>query len=345
MINSIFIDTIKGEKRERPPVWFMRQAGRILPRYLKLREQYSFHELMGEPELAAQVTLLPVDDLGVDAAILFSDILVIPEALGMKLNFSDKGPKFENPLYLSSNPVAELNSDEQKLEHIYQAIDIIKQEKSEETALIGFCGAPFTTFCYMVQGHSANHNFTEAIKLFYNDSKTSDAIFEKITELSIHYATTQAAHGIDAFQLFETHAGLIPSEVYNQRVLPFAKRICNAVREKGVPTIFFPKGLGNGMKAVTHEVADFVSIDWQFSLSEARELIDPRVGLQGNLDPRLFNVENRVILTSALEKLLPFGQANSNWIFNAGHGVSPENAFDNVKYTVDWIKSVDWGRK
>ncbi len=344
MSKSIFIDTIKGEKRERPPVWFMRQAGRILPRYMKMREKYSFREMMLQPELAAEVTLLPVDDLGVDAAILFSDILVIPEAMGMKLNFSDKGPKFSNPLYQSSNPLAELKPDEQKLEHIYKAIDIIKNDKPEDVALIGFCGAPFTTFCYMVQGHSANHNFTEAINLFYNDPKTTEAIFEKITELSIHYATTQAAHGIDAFQLFETHAGLIPSELYNERVLPFAKRICNAVREKGVPTIFFPKGLGNGMKAVTHEVADFVSIDWQFSLNEARELIDQRVGLQGNIDPRLFSIKDRNMLTAALESYLPFGQANSNWIFNAGHGVSPDNSFENVKYTVDWIKSVNWGR-
>src|ERR1035437_141811 len=274
MSNSIFIDTLKGVKRERPPVWFMRQAGRVLPSYLELRKQHSFRELMLNPELAAEVTLLPVNDLCVDAAILFSDILIIPEALGMDLKFTDKGPIFDNPLQDARNQLSSLKADSSKLEHVYKALDIIKKQKPEDVALIGFCGAPFTTFCYMIEGNSTKHDFAQAINLFYNDPKTTAQIFELITELSIEYATTQAAHGIDTFQLFETHAGLIPSELYIERVLPYVKRITNAVREKNVPVIFFPKGLGNGMAKVNFDIADFVSIDWKFSMTEARRIIE-----------------------------------------------------------------------
>lgn len=344
MSNSIFIDTLKGVKRERPPVWFMRQAGRVLPSYLELRKQHSFRELMLNPELAAEVTLLPVNDLGVDAAILFSDILIIPEALGMDLKFTDKGPVFDNPLQDARNQLSSLKADSSKLEHVYKALDIIKKQKPEDVALIGFCGAPFTTFCYMVEGNSANHNFSNAIKLFYNDPKLSAQILEIITELSIEYATTQTEHGIDVFQLFETHAGLIPSEMYIERIMPFVNRITNAVRSKNTPVIFFPKGLGIGLAHINYDVADFVGIDWQYSLPEARALCDNKVGVQGNLDPRILAIDNKEILEAELEKYKTFGQQNHNWIFNTGHGLSPDNKLENVKFVADWVKKTNWNR-
>jgi uroporphyrinogen decarboxylase len=344
MANSIFTDTLKGIKRERPPVWFMRQAGRVLPSYLQLRKQHSFQELMLNPELAAEVTLLPVNDLGVDAAILFSDILIIPEALGMDLKFTDKGPVFDLPLRDGQKQLASLKADSSKLEHVYKALDIIKKQKPEDVALIGFCGAPFTTFCYMVEGNSTNHNFSHAIKLFYNNPKMSAQILEIITELSIEYATAQAEHGIDVFQLFETHAGLIPSEMYIERILPYVNRITNAVRAKNVPVIFFPKGLGAGLAHINFDVADFVGIDWQYSLSDARALCDSKVGVQGNLDPRILSIENKEILEKELEKYKAFGEKNLNWIFNTGHGLSPDNSVENVKFVVDWVKSTNWNR-
>jgi uroporphyrinogen decarboxylase len=325
-------------------VWFMRQAGRVLPSYLKLREQYSFRELMLNPELAAEVTLLPVNELGVDAAILFSDILVIPEALGMNLKFTDKGPVFDAPLQDAARQLASLQPDSSKLEHVYKALDIIKKQKPNDVALIGFCGAPFTTFCYMVEGNSVNHNFSKAIKLFYNNPEISGKILELITELSIEYATTQAEHGIDVFQLFETHAGLIPSEMYNERIMPHVNRITNAVRRKNIPVIFFPKGLGIGISHINYDVADFVGIDWQYSLSEARALVDSKVGVQGNLDPRILAIDNKEILEKELEKYKAFGQKNLNWIFNTGHGLSPDNSVENVKFVVDWVKKTNWNR-
>lgn len=342
--NSIFLDTINGIKRERPPVWFMRQAGRVLPSYMKLREQYSFHELMRNPQLAADVTLLPVHDLGVDAAILFSDILVVPEALGMSLEFTDKGPIFDTPLKNNIGNISQLKADTSKLAHIYEAIKLIKVQKPEEVALIGFCGAPFTTFCYMVQGNSTNHTFAEAIQLIYNDRENAKKLFEIITELSIEYALNQVKAGIDTFQLFETHAGLLPYELYLELVLPYVKRITKAVREAGCPTIFFPKGLGAGMKHIDFDIADYVSVDWQDSLTESRKIIDPKVGLQGNLDPRVFSMTNKDALINELEKYKSFGKDNYNWIFNIGHGLSPDNSFENVKATIDWVKTTNWNR-
>ncbi len=344
MSNSIFIKTIKGEKCSRPPVWFMRQAGRVLPSYLKLRQQYSFQELLKDPLLTSKVTLLPVYELGVDAAILFSDILVVPEALGMKLDFTDKGPVFSNPLKNNSNAIKNLKADTNKLSHIYKAIELIKEQKPEDIALIGFCGAPFTTFCYMVQGNSANHTFSEAIQLVYSDRKLAKELFGMITELSVEYALNQVKSGIDTFQLFETHAGLLPYELYIDLVLPFVKTITRAVRQTGCPTIFFPKGLANGMKYLDYDVADFIGIDWQDSLADSRKIIDKRVGLQGNIDPRIFSVKNSDILFHELEKFKTFGKNNYNWIFNAGHGVSPDNLFENLKLTVDWVKSTNWNR-
>ncbi|MBN2485687.1 MAG: uroporphyrinogen decarboxylase [Bacteroidales bacterium] len=344
MSSSIFLKTIKGEKCNRPPVWFMRQAGRVLPSYLKLREQYSFQELMNNPQLAARVTLLPVNELGVDAAILFSDILVVPEALGMNLVFTDKGPVFSNPLKDKLENINSLKAETNRLSHIYETIGLIKNQLSDNKALIGFCGAPFTTFCYMVQGNSASHSFPEAVKLIYSDRKLAAKLLALITELSVEYALNQVKSGIDAFQLFDTHAGLLPYELYIDWVLPFAKTITSSVRQAGCPVIFFPKGLAGGMKHIGYDVADYVGIDWQDSLAGSRKIIDKNVGLQGNIDPRIFSVNNKQVLFAELEKFKDFGKANYNWIFNAGHGVSPDNLFENVKLTVDWVKSTEWNR-
>lgn len=339
--SSIFIKTLKGEKTERPPVWFMRQAGRVLPSYMKLREKYSFRELMEDPALAAEVTLLPVYDLGVDAAILFSDILVIPEAMGMNLLWTDHGPRFTNPLKDIENPLSELKANPSKLEHIYAAIDEIIRTRPEGIPLIGFCGAPFTTLCYMVQGLSSSHNFPAAVEFLYRNKKMTIKLLDAIAELSIEYALNQVKHGISAFQLFETHAGLIPSDVYFEVVMPAVRKISAAVRAAGVPVIFLPKGIGAGLQHITFEDADFVSIDWQTPLTEARQMLDKRVGVQGNLDPRLLLADKDSIIAE-LEKYTDFAKKEDKWIFNLGHGLIPEISFENTKLVIDWIKQNDW---
>lgn len=322
----------------------MRQAGRVLPSYMALREKYSFRELMTDPSLAAKVTMLPVYDLEVDAAILFSDILVIPEALGMKLNFTDKGPVFENPLGSSENRLSMLKPDVSKLDHIYKAIEIIIKDKPAGIPLIGFCGAPFTTLCYMVQGNSSNHNFPDAVKLIYDNRKTALKLLEIITETSVEYALSQVKRGIDVFQLFETHAGLLPSELYFEVALPFVKKITSAVRGNGVPVIFFPKDIGSGYSKMNFDIADAVSVDAQIPITEARKMIDSRVALQGNFDQRILSDDNKTVTEKELEKFLEFGRKENKWIFNTGHGLMPDNLFENVKFVVNRIKNACWER-
>lgn len=343
MTNSIFLNTIQGYKTTRPPVWFMRQAGRVLPNYLKLREKHTFSELMHSPQLAAEVTLMPVYDLGVDAAILFSDILVIPAALGMGLNFTESGPKFDLALKEMADPASQLVPDASMLNYIYDAIDEIIRTKPADIPLIGFCGAPFTTLCYMVQGLSSNHTFPEAVTLLYKDRKMTHKLLAAITELSVEYARNQVKHGVSAFQIFETHAGLIPSDVYQEVMMPYVRQIAIAAREEGCPVIFLPKGLGYGIKHIQPEDADFLSVDWQMPIQEARELVHPEIGLQGNLDPRLLFSDQKTI-RETLESYVDFGSKEQKWIFNLGHGFMPGIPFENAKFVVDWIKQTNWRR-
>jgi uroporphyrinogen decarboxylase len=338
---SLFLDTLKGKTTSRPPVWFMRQAGRVLPSYNALKENYTFWELMRNPELAAKVTLLPVHDLGVDAAILFSDILVIPYAMGMGLDFTDAGPVFDNPLKNVTEPLKNLKPQPEKLNYIYQAIDKVIETRPNEVPLIGFCGAPLTTMCFMIQGLGTKSNFADAEKFFFTNKALTKRVAEEVTELSITYALEQIKHGIAAFQLFDTHAGLVPFEYYKEVFMPSVKKIADAVRATGTPFIFFPKGIGTGLTDITFDLCDFVSVDWQTSIFTARKLVDKNVGLQGNLDPRVLYADKETII-SELEKFIPFAQQEQKWIFNLGHGFMPGIPVENVMLVMDWIKSANW---
>jgi uroporphyrinogen decarboxylase len=343
MAEPILLQTLKGKATPRPPVWFMRQAGRILPNYLKLKENYTFWQMMQKPEVAAEVTLMPVYDLGVDAAILFSDILVIPYALGMGLDFTDDGPVFEKPLAFRDNPVQDLNPDPSKLNYIYDVIDEIIKTRPDNIPLIGFCGAPLTVILFMLQGLGRKGDFPDAIKFIYQNKETTKKLIEELTDLSIIYAQEQIAHGVEVFQLFDTHAGLIPFELYEELFMPSIKKMASAVREKGVPFIFFPKGLATGIKNVTPEHCDFLSIDWQTSLTSARELVHNEIGLQGNLDPRLLYASQNEI-EEVLNRYIDFGSKNQNWVFNLGHGFMPGLPYENAKFLTEWVKNENWKR-
>ncbi len=338
---SIFLDTLQGKTTSRPPVWYMRQAGRVLPSYLKLKAHHSFWELMQNPDLAAKVTLLPVDDLGVDAAILFSDILVIPYALGMGLDFTDNGPVFENPLKQFDRPAERLHPAPEKLEYIYRAIDRINETKPGNTPLIGFCGAPLTVLSFMLQGLGSRSDFTDAVKWMFSHLNQINPLVETITELTIVYIKNQIRHGIDAFQLFETNAGLVPNEMYQKYFLPFVERIATVVREENIPFIFFPKGIGDGLHLLGPQHADFISVDWLTPMERARHILDNSLGLQGNLDPRLLFADKKTI-EKQLEAYLHFGRKHKNWIFNLGHGFLPGTPFENALFITDWVKEQKW---
>jgi uroporphyrinogen decarboxylase len=340
-MSSILLDTLKGKSTNRPPVWYMRQAGRVLPNYLKLKEKHTFWEMMKQPDLAAEVTLLPVYDLGVDAAILFSDILVIPYALGMGLDFTDKGPVFDNPLKNVDDPLILFHPDSSKLDYIYQVIDRIIATKPTDIPLIGFCGAPLTVLAFMIQGLGSRSNFEDAIKYFFKEKSHTRKIIDLVTELSIEYALNQIKHGAQVFQLFDTNAGLVPNNLYFELFMPAIKKISHAVRQTGTPFIFFPKGIGSGISEIDFEICDYVSVDWQTPIEKARKLVDSKVGLQGNLDPRIVFADKQSI-ENELNKFLVFGRENQNWIFNLGHGFLPESPFENAKYITDWVKEQVW---
>ncbi len=342
-MNSILLDTIQGKAHKRPPMWFMRQAGRVLPNYNALRVKHSFREMMADKSLGAKVTLMPVYDLGVDAAILFSDILVIPVAMGMELNWTDKGPVFPEPLSSFPSPVSRLQPDPAKLEYIYEVIDEVIRLRPADIPLIGFCGAPLTTLCYMLQGISSNGNFPDAVKFLYRYKAEAQKLIDAVTELSVHYARKQIEHGIEIFQLFETHAGLLPVEMYMELFMPAVQRIANAVRAEGIPFIFFPKGFGTGLQYITPELCEMVSIDWQMPLVHARKMVHPKVGLQGNIDPRLLYADQELI-ANELENLKTFFAENPRWILNLGHGFLPDTPYENAKYMTDWVKNTDWSK-
>jgi uroporphyrinogen decarboxylase len=339
-MNNIFLDTINGKSSSRPPVWFMRQAGRILPSYRKLKESHNFYDMMKDPELSSEVTLLPINDLGVDSAILFSDILVIPDALGLDLIFTKNGPKFTNAL--NNENFNHLNFDPQKLEYIYTNIKKTVENKNT-TPLIGFCGGPLTTFMFMFRGDETQKSFKDAIKFFYNNRKESMKIIEQITEASIVYVENQIKSGIQCFQLFETYCGSIAYDLYKECILPYSKKILNSAKELGCPTIFFPKDFSLGLKYINKDICDFVSIDWTMKLEDARNLVDKNVGLQGNMDPRIFYYDELKI-ESYLESLSSFGKNNHDWIFNLGHGFLPDIDYKKVQNVVNWIKNKNWNR-
>ena len=342
-MQPILLKTLTGQDTERPPMWFMRQAGRVLPSYLAIKEKYTFWQMMQSPEIGAEVTLLPINDLGVDAAILFSDILVVPYAMGMGLDFTDNGPQFENPLSLQDDPLKSLHPAPEKLEYIYKVIDQVKATKPAEIPLIGFCGAPLTVLLYMLQGLSRKAEFPEAVQYIYKNKETTKKLIEAVTELSVVYIKGQIRHGIDVFQLFESHAGLIPNELYKELFLPSVVKISKTLRENNIPFIYFPKGYGLGIQDLTIEHCDFVSIDWQLPIEKARQLVDPEIGIQGNLDPRaLFGSREEIELE--LNKYISFGKENQNWIFNLGHGFMPGIPYENAKFMADWIKNANWQR-
>ncbi len=340
---SILLRAMAGEKTSRPPFWFMRQAGRVLPSYRRLKQQYSLWHMMNSPELGAQVTLLPIEDLGVDAAILFSDILMVPHAMGMGFDFTEKGPVFSSPLAESDDPMARLDPDPSRLDFVYKIIDRVIADKPASVPLIGFCGGPLTVMCYMIQGLGRGSDFPQAARFIYENKAVAKRLIEAVTEVSVEYAKTQIQHGIDVFQLFDTHAGLLPVDLYNELFMPSVKQISRAVRDLDVPFIFFPKGLGVGMEMINPDVCDWLSVDWQVPLDRARKMVHPEIGLQGNMDPRLLYASQEEIARK-LETFIDFGRKNHNWIFNLGHGFIKDTPYDNARFMADWIRNADWQR-
>ncbi|MGL1887044.1 MAG: uroporphyrinogen decarboxylase [Reichenbachiella sp.] len=335
--NDLLLRAAKGEKTERVPVWLMRQAGRILPEYREVRSSVSgFIELATTPELAAEVTIQPVDILGVDAAIIFSDILVIPEAMGLPYQMIEKkGPWFENTVQSAADlKKIRIAKPEEDLNYVLEAIKITKKRLESRVPLIGFAGAPWTIFSYMVEG-SGSKTFSKAKKMLYAEPKLSHQLLEMITESTILYLKAQIAAGTDLVQIFDSWAGILSPEQYDEFALKYITQICDAIDE--VPVTVFAKGAFFARKRMGALNCETIGLDWNMSVSASRRLIGDSKTLQGNLDPCVLYSSDEEIERQTIKMLESFG--GHRHIANLGHGVYPDIDPNKVKVFIETVKN------
>ena len=335
--NDLILRAARGEKTERVPVWLMRQAGRILPEYRVVRNNLSgFVELVKTPERAAEVTLQPVDILGVDAAIIFSDILVIPEAMGLPYQMIEKkGPFFENTIKSARDvdmlKIADPDSD---LAYVADAIKITQNELNGRVPLIGFAGAPWTIFSYMIEG-SGSKTFSKAKKMLYTEPGLSHKLLEMITDSTINYLKMQIRAGADMVQIFDSWAGILSPEQYDDFGLKYISKICNAIDE--VPITVFAKGAFFARKRLGLLNCETIGLDWNMSIPASKRLIGESKTLQGNLDPCVLYSPDKDIEKQTISMLESFG--GHRHIANLGHGVYPDIHPDKVKVFIETVKN------
>lgn len=333
--NDLLLRAARGEKVERIPVWMMRQAGRILAEYRAVREKAgSFIKLASTPELAAEVTIQPVDLLGVDAAIIFSDILVVPEAMGLPYELIEKtGPIFPKTIQSMADVEALRIADpETDLGYVLEAIRLVKKELHGRVPLIGFAGAPFTILCYMIEGRGSK-TFSKAKKTLYTDPKLSHALLQKITDSTIAYLQAQVKAGANLVQIFDSWAGILSPEQYRMFSLPYITQICNAITE--VPVTVFAKGAFFARHEMNTINCEVVGLDWNMDITESRAMM-PTKTLQGNLDPCVLYADFEEVKRQTREMLRQFG--TQRYIANLGHGVYPDTHPDKVRCFIDTVK-------
>jgi uroporphyrinogen decarboxylase len=333
--NDILLRTLKGEATERKPIWLMRQAGRILPEYRATRERAkNFIGLVTNPELAAEVTVQPVDILGVDAAIIFSDILVIPEAMGLPYQMIEsKGPNFPQTVQnMADVERLEIADAEVSLRYVTEAIKITKQMLEGRVPLIGFAGAPWTIFSYMVEG-SGSKTFSKAKAMLYQQPDLAYALLEKITLSTIDYLKAQIRAGADVVQLFDSWAGILSPEAYNQFAIPYINQICEAITE--VPMIVFAKGAFFAMDELGKLPCTALGLDWNMSPQVVRAQVGKDMILQGNLDPCMLYAPDDVLVQGVKDMLHAFGDRH---IVNLGHGLYPDIDAQKVKLMIQTVK-------
>jgi uroporphyrinogen decarboxylase len=342
-MNDTFLRACRGEEVEYTPVWLMRQAGRYLPEYQAVRSNVDFLTLCKNPELAAEVTLQPVDILGVDAAILFSDILVPVEAMGMRLEFSDKeGPLLSEPLRNKAAVEKLIIPDiEEDLPFIFDTIRILRKELENKVPLIGFSGAPFTLATYMIEGGTSK-NFMHTKKLMYQYSMVFSYLMEKLTDTVISYLTAQIKAGAQAVQLFDTWAGILTPIDYKKFAFPYVKKAISELKKEGVPIIYFVNDCAGILKEVKKSGADVTGVDWRIDIADAVKKLGKKMVVQGNLDPcALFLPKDK--LEERVKDILWKGEAAKGHIFNLGHGILPQTPVENVTAMVKAVHT--YGRK
>jgi len=336
--NDLILRAAKGETVERVPVWLMRQAGRILPEYRATRSRAkNFIEFVKNPELACEVTVQPVDILGVDAAIIFSDILVIPEAMGLPYQMIEaKGPNFEKTIQSQADIDQLRIAEAGDLDYVIQAIKLTKKTLDNRVPLIGFGGAPWTLMAYMVEG-SGSKTFSKAKKFLYQEPALAHQLLEKITLSTINYLKGQVAAGADIIQLFDSWAGVLGPDQYKEFSLKYISQICDALSPL-VPVTVFAKDAHFALADMANLNCNTIGLDWTINPQDARIIIGNGKTLQGNADPCMLYADEKSIEATARKMVSAFGK--QRYIANLGHGLYPDIDKNKVKYFVDCIKGM-----
>ena len=335
--NDLFLKALKGETVERPPVWMMRQAGRYLPEFMELRKKYDFFTRCQTPELASEITVQPIRRYGMDAAILFSDILVIPQAMDievqMKPNF---GPYLPNPIRSKADLDKVIVPDIQDtLGYVMDAITMTKEKLNDEVPLIGFAGSPWTLLCYCVEGQGSK-SFDKARGFCFTQPKAAHELLQKITDTTIAYLKAKVKAGVNAVQVFDSWGGMLSPQDYQEFSWKYIQQIVDALKDEA-PVIVFGKGCWFALKEMANSGASAVGVDWTCSAKNARYLTGGNVTLQGNFDPARLLSPPEKIKEMVTQMIHGFGK--DKYIVNLGHGILPNIPVENAKAFIDAVKA------
>jgi uroporphyrinogen decarboxylase len=332
-----FLDACHHRQPDATPVWFMRQAGRCLAEYRDLRKRYDILTMAKTPELCAQVTLMPVKEFGVDAAVLYADIMLPLEGMGVSLEIQpDIGPIIHNPIRSMQDVLAlRIIDAEEATPFVMQAIRLVRRELEGKQAVIGFSGAPFTLACYLIEGRPSR-DYALAKSLMYAQPEIWHALMNKLTEVMSRYLLAQVSAGADAVQLFDSWVGALSPNVYRQFVQPYSQRIFETIKQTGTPSIHFGTGTASILELMAEAGGDIISIDWRMDLDTAWERIGYDRGIQGNLDPTLLLTPWNVI-EKGMQDVLQRAANRPGHIFNLGHGVLADTQPDMLRRLVDAV--------
>lgn len=336
--DCLFLRACRREPVDRPPVWMMRQAGRYLPEYREVRKTASFLDLCRDADLAKEVTLQPIRRYGFDAAIIFSDILLPLIGMGAPFEFPEGGPRLPEPMD-NADALRRLKLVDavEDLPWVHRALSATRAELDPSVALLGFAGAPFTLFCYLVEGQGSRH-FPRVKQLLYREPKLAEEILGLLAEQVGAYLVAQLNHGADAVQLFDTWAGLLSPDDYERFALPYARQVFNAVTTTGAPNIYYVNNGATVLEAQAAAGSTVVGVDWRMRMAEVRRRVPADVALQGNLDPLILLGEPDFVKVR-VEAMLQEMEGRPGYIVNLGHGVIPQTPLDSVQSLVETVRA------
>ena len=335
----IFLEACYHRPTPRPPIWIMRQAGRYLPEYREIRAKYSFLEMCRKPEVVKEVTLQPIRRFGMDAAIIFSDILLPLPSMGLDLSFqAGEGPVISNPIQSSEDVVKLKQFDPVKdLDYVAEALALTRAELDDDKALLGFAGAPFTLACYAIQGGSSP-GFEKVRQLMYREPKTMEHLLAKLADMTIEHLRMQVKAGAQAIQLFDTWGGLLSTYDYQRRIFPHVQKILNGVGDLDVPRILFIRNASHFRTFLNMANCEVIGLDWTMPFEETRRILGDDYAVQGNLDP-MFLFTRPDVLRRRVLAMIEVNHDNPGYIVNLGHGIHKTTPIESVQTFVDTVKS------